>query len=186
MNKACIRQVTSFQTSFPSKLVSYYPYGFLEPWICAILCQPQCINANTCLHPVSPMRVVTGWKPLGKLRSMTGPWKVDRCQNHWMYVHTVYIRVDSRFATSQWEMALLCNDVSHWLVANLESAIRADSRFATSQWETSLQSNAVSHWLDANLESTLYIYLSELNCLMPKGLGIESIFMHFMDWVDWN
>ena len=30
---------------------------------------------------------------------------------------------DSRFVPSQWEMALLCNDVSHWLGANLESAL---------------------------------------------------------------
>ena len=29
----------------------------------------------------------------------------------------------SRFAPSQWETALLCNDVSHWLDASLESAL---------------------------------------------------------------
>ena len=32
-------------------------------------------------------------------------------------------RADSRFAPSQWETALLCNDVSHWLGASLESAL---------------------------------------------------------------
>ena len=32
-------------------------------------------------------------------------------------------RADSRFAPSQWETALLCNDVSHWLGASLESAM---------------------------------------------------------------
>ena len=32
------------------------------------------------------------------------------------------IRADSRFAPSQWETALLCNDVSHWLGASPESA----------------------------------------------------------------
>ena len=32
-------------------------------------------------------------------------------------------RADSRFAASQWEMALLCNDVSHWLGASIESAL---------------------------------------------------------------
>ena len=32
-------------------------------------------------------------------------------------------RADSRFALSQWETALLCNDVSHWPGANLESAL---------------------------------------------------------------
>ena len=33
------------------------------------------------------------------------------------------IRADSRLAPSHWETALLCNDVSHWLGANLESAL---------------------------------------------------------------
>ena len=37
-------------------------------------------------------------------------------------------RADSRFAPSQWETALLCNNVSHWLSANLESAL-AKSRY---------------------------------------------------------
>ena len=32
-------------------------------------------------------------------------------------------RVDSWFVPSQWEMALLCNDVSHWLGASVESAL---------------------------------------------------------------
>ena len=34
-----------------------------------------------------------------------------------------YSRAESRFAPSQWETPLLCNDVSHWLGVNLESAI---------------------------------------------------------------
>ena len=34
-----------------------------------------------------------------------------------------YLRADSRLAPSQWETALLCNDVSYWLGANLESAL---------------------------------------------------------------
>ena len=37
--------------------------------------------------------------------------------------HNLYPGSDSRFAPSQWETALLCNDVSHWLGANLESAL---------------------------------------------------------------
>ena len=32
-------------------------------------------------------------------------------------------RADSRFALSQWDMALICNDVSHWLGTSLESAL---------------------------------------------------------------
>ena len=34
-----------------------------------------------------------------------------------------YSRADSSFAPSQWETVLLCNDVSHWLGASLESAL---------------------------------------------------------------
>ena len=33
------------------------------------------------------------------------------------------IRADSRFMANQWKTALLCNDVSHWLGASLESAL---------------------------------------------------------------
>ena len=40
-------------------------------------------------------------------------------------ISTSWSRADSRFAPSQWETALLYNDVSHWLGANLESAIVA-------------------------------------------------------------
>ena len=35
----------------------------------------------------------------------------------------LYHRGDSRFAPSQWETALLCNGVSHWLGASLESVL---------------------------------------------------------------
>ena len=34
-----------------------------------------------------------------------------------------YSKADSMFAFSQWETALLCNGVSHWLGANLESSV---------------------------------------------------------------
>ena len=48
---------------------------------------------------------------------------------------------NSRFAPSQWETALLCNDISHWLGANLESAlnyIRSDLIFSV-LWMTVLR-----------------------------------------------
>ena len=41
-------------------------------------------------------------------------WEIPECLPH---------RADSSFAPSQWEMVLLCNDVSHWLGASLESAL---------------------------------------------------------------
>ena len=42
---------------------------------------------------------------------------VVRISGYW------YNRTESRLAPSQWEPALLCNDVSHWLGASLESAL---------------------------------------------------------------
>ena len=36
---------------------------------------------------------------------------------------SIYIRADSRFAPSQWDTVLLCNDVSYWLGASLEPAL---------------------------------------------------------------
>ena len=88
------------------------------------------------------------------------------------FMNVVNYRSDSRFASSQWETPLLCNAVSHWLGASLESdlqfqekgsqaicnthtirisvildILRADSMFAPSQWEMTLLSNDASHWL---------------------------------------
>ena len=37
--------------------------------------------------------------------------------------HIMLFRADFRFAPSQWETALLCNDVSYWLGASLDSAL---------------------------------------------------------------
>ena len=60
------------------------------------------------------------------------PSRVLKCkQAHWCDCSIKIIfqsdyrctfRADSRFVPSQWETALLCKDVSHWLVASLESA----------------------------------------------------------------
>ena len=44
--------------------------------------------------------------------------------NFWdLYFGGIWYRADSRFAPSQWETALLCNYVSHWLGTSLESAL---------------------------------------------------------------
>ena len=40
-------------------------------------------------------------------------------------IGTTIRRADSRFTPSQWETAFLCNNVSHWLGATLESALHS-------------------------------------------------------------
>ena len=52
----------------------------------------------------------------------------------WLYF--VGYRADSRFAPSQWETALLCNDVSHWLGTNLESALGISLFCALVNWQS--------------------------------------------------
>ena len=53
-------------------------------------------------------------------------------------------RADSRFAPGQWEAALLCNDVSHWLDANLESALkRFRGTWELEHWQ---MSRYFEHW----------------------------------------
>ena len=65
------------------------------------------------------MNYVVQNRPLGSKLAM-GVTMLDIDQ---MFCWDMYaIRADSRFAPSQWERALLCNDVSHWLGASLESA----------------------------------------------------------------
>ena len=57
---------------------------------------------------------------------VTKPQWVKIVYGSWMLLCLVCvcdIRADSRFVPSQWETALLCNDVSHWLGAHLESAL---------------------------------------------------------------
>ena len=41
----------------------------------------------------------------------------------WLCITEVQFLVDSRFAFRQWETTLLCNDVSYWLGASLESIL---------------------------------------------------------------
>ena len=50
-------------------------------------------------------------------------FKVCPLEYHFLERMKEYLRDDSRFASSQWNTALLCNDVSHWLGANLKSVL---------------------------------------------------------------
>ena len=91
------------------------------------------------------------------------------------------------YAPSQWEFALHCNDISHWLGADTEWSLlltrymlsftcEDHSLYAPSQWEMVLHSNAVSHWLAAYTEWSLYLW-GNIN------LYLYSIsFLHSENW----
>ena len=73
-------------------------------------------------------------------------------------------RVDSRFAPSQWEMALLCNDISYWLGANLESALIWHSSMASQFHKTLNGENQSGSFRD--MHSTI------------SGLSFEKFWAH--------
>ena len=53
-------------------------------------------------------------------KSVSLPWRHDWWWGQWHSGFCHKLTADSRLAPSQWETALLCNDVSHWLSASLE------------------------------------------------------------------
>ena len=72
-----------------------------------------------------------------------------------------YETSNSRFAPSQWETALLCNDVSHWLGASLESAmfqnmsLRQNSCMST--WLPTTQMTSLNDISNNEIRVPLYI-----------------------------
>ena len=65
-------------------------------------------------------------------------WNRKFLVNYLYTMYTSHYRADSRFAPSQWGMALFCNDIPHWLRANLESALYCmDKSFHENFLETS-------------------------------------------------
>ena len=68
------------------------------------------------------MKFVFLLRPVEKRQFWLG--QRQRAIGHWVEGQWFKIsyRADSRFAPSQWETPLLCNDVSHWLGTSLESA----------------------------------------------------------------
>ena len=72
---------------------------------------------------VSSWNMITSWSWHHELITQSYNEIIARCNEIPIYTH----RADSRFAPSQWETALLCNDISHWLGTNLDSALHTQS-----------------------------------------------------------
>ena len=70
------------------------------------------VNIVICSFDYALCDVVITWDCLSAADIFIFPW-LGGC----------ICRTDSRFAPSQWETVLLCNDVSNWLGTNLESAL---------------------------------------------------------------
>ena len=82
-------------------------------------------------------------------------------------------RADSRFAPSQWETALLCNDVSHWLGASLESVL-----------ETTINQIAMKTiFLSQNLKYfSFFFFLGYLILFFVSARQADRIFKLIRSW----
>ena len=80
-------------------------------------CGDKTVVRSSCLHNgISYTGKVSSLYWIGALDFIiTWPNMTGKC---------IQYRANSWFAPSQWETALLCNDVSHWLRANLELALK--------------------------------------------------------------
>ena len=92
----------------------------------------------------------------------------------------------SRFAPSQWETALLCNDVSHWLGASLESALCANAatRKNMSKYIMSILSE-LSFWYNQNrTRQTINACIFHVNrCIFLLHYSIWICFMDIFLWL---
>ena len=137
-------------------------------------------NRHLCSCPPWP------W-PSGTLRACAGWWARPEvcCRPQWgrslgrsnpaerstentipLQVICLPVRANYRFVPSQWETALLCNDVSHWLGANLESAlpvIRTEQGSVSGFWKTVVYiqlSRYVSHYVQTNKNMKIKFFLT--------------------------
>ena len=95
----------------------------------------------------------------------------------WEESNDVYM-ADSRFAPSQWEMPLLCNGISHWLGASLESAQciyikEAKWLFADIPYPTNIPCKQVS--LRWDLSDTKGAFQYKIRYLVIRPHSLETL-----------
>ena len=79
------------------------------------------------------------------------------------------IRADSRLAPSQWKTALLCNDVSHWQGANIETALYIFCFIAGKQLAAVPTSEEVTQQSKVLVQEYIYQRLKKQNLLTMKA-----------------
>ena len=92
-------------------------------------------------------------------------------------------RADSRLAPSQWEMSLQSNAVSHWLGANLESALlftqvnSAQPKMMRLELDFRMTDNNVKHWEKFTSASCGYLRFHAICIFMSTSHEIALRFM---------
>ena len=95
-------------------------------------------------------------------------------------------RVDSRFAPCQWETALLCNDVSHWLGASLWISLKHIPLFKSPMFNT-LSSEQNGPYFADNIFKRIILNVWILNivslkCVSDGLIENKSTLVQLMVW----
>ena len=77
------------------------------------------------------------------------------------------MRADSRFVSNQWETALLCNVVSHWLGASLESVLTMHML----RCETTIE--AILYWFTVSF--SMYTTIMQRTTILREMLDAEGV-----------
>ena len=97
-------------------------------------CWPRSMSPNGVTGPQWVNCIFLKWN-LHILIEISWKWvQLTMIQLWYSSYGLVVSRADSRFAPSQWEQVLLCNDVSHWPGTNLESALSEAASHHLRQW----------------------------------------------------
>ena len=111
--------------------------------------------------------------------------------------NTLLYRADSRFVPSQWDTVLLCNDVSHWMGASLQSACYSMALMNAKQHKPSeLTSHPIAHihsWAMASIVSILEKtdgVITQHGCIIIQELYSRQIHSVWTPWffssLNWN
>ena len=112
--------VSSLPVNFCNAAFPHIVQGyFTGTW--AIIWLPQCQWSNPKGYGWIAVQYKSQQNTQQSAKLVCNCWSVlyDVCRN----IVILRSRADSRFAPSQWETALLCNGVSHWLGTSLESGL---------------------------------------------------------------
>ena len=119
--KAGILLIWPMGTNFNEILMEIYTFSFKKMLLKMLSgkCQPFCVSLNVLIIPQASTIDHQSLMPDSELWAFFCDFKVSTIVSS----ATAILRADSKFAPSQWETALLCNGISYWLGANLESVL---------------------------------------------------------------
>ena len=135
MTGYCTSADTGARSKWPTSSRWHFQMHFVECKVYVLIQILQIFLQQGPINNTSALDHVMAWYHQAPSHYLTpvekDSWHLMVSQGHNEFTELVLMsmtpgyqyRADSRFAPSQWETALLCNDVSNWLGTNLKSAL---------------------------------------------------------------